>query len=81
MSAALPAIQRCMQTVLRLTDEDAARIGPDATPLLVAGWNSLAHVQIVLELERAFGVTFDGDEIAGMASVAAMIAALERART
>jgi acyl carrier protein len=81
MSATLPAIQRCMQTVLRLSDEDAARIGPAATPLLVPGWNSLAHVQIVLELERAFGVTFDGDEIAGMASVAAMMAALERSRT
>jgi acyl carrier protein len=70
-----------MQTVLQLSDEDAARIGPDTTPLLVPGWNSLAHVQIMLELERAFGVAFDAEEIAGMASVAAMIAALERSKT
>jgi acyl carrier protein len=70
-----------MQTVLRLSDEDAARIGPDTTPLLVPGWNSLAHVEIMLELERTFGVTFDPDEIASMASVAAIIAALARSRT
>jgi acyl carrier protein len=69
-----------MQTVLHLSDEDAARIGPAATPLLVPGWNSLAHVQIILELERAFGVTFDADEIAALASVGAIIAALERPR-
>jgi acyl carrier protein len=81
MSATLPGIQRCMQTVLRLSDEDTARIDATTTPLTVEGWNSLAHVQIMLELERAFAVTFDADEIGGMASVAAMIAALERSRT
>ena len=80
MSETLPGIQRCMQTVLHLSDEDTARISGATTPLTVAGWNSLAHVQIMLELERAFVVTFDPDEIAGMASVAAMIAALERPR-
>ena len=79
--SALAGIQRCMQSVLRLSDADAARIGPDATPLTVAGWNSLAHVQLMLELERTFDVTFDADEIAALASVGAIIAALERPRT
>ena len=81
MSTNLPGIQRCMQTVLHLSDEDAARIGVDTTPLTVAGWNSLAHVQLVLELERAFDVTFDAEEIATLASVGAIVAALERSRT
>ena len=70
-----------MQTVLHLSDEDAARIGPETTPLLVPGWNSLAHVQLILELERAFGVTFDADQIALLASVGAIIAALEQSGT
>jgi acyl carrier protein len=69
-----------MQTVLQLSDADAARIGPDTTPLQVAGWNSLAHVQIILELERTFDVMFDADEIAALASVQAIIAALARPR-
>jgi acyl carrier protein len=70
-----------MQTALKLTDEQAARIGADATPVTVPGWNSLAHVQLILELERAFDVTFDADEIAALASVGAIAAALERPRT
>jgi acyl carrier protein len=49
--------------------------------LQIAGWNSLAHVQLVLELERAFDVTFDAEEIAALASVGAIVAALERSRT
>ena len=70
-----------MQTVLHLSADEAARIGPETTPLLVRGWNSLAHVKIILELERAFGVTFDADEIAALASVGAIVAAIERSRT
>lgn len=70
-----------MQTVLHLSDEETARIGPETTPLLVPRWDSLAHVQLILELERAFGLTFDAEEIASLASVDAIITKLERSRT
>ena len=70
-----------MQTVLDLSDEDTARIGPETTPLLVPRWDSLAHVQLILELERTFGLTFDAEEIASLASVGAIIATLERSKT
>lgn len=80
LTPVLPGIRRCLQTVLQLSDADTARIGPDTTPLAIPGWNSLAHVQIMLELERVFDVTFDADEIAALASVSAIIAALERPR-
>ena len=80
MTPVLPGIRRCLQTVLKLSDADTARIGLDTTPLVIPGWNSLAHVQIILEVERVFDVTFDADEIAALASVGAIAAALE-ART
>ena len=70
-----------MQTVLDLSDEDTARIGPETTPLLVPRWDSLTHVQLILELERAFGLTFDAEEIASLASVGAIIAKIEQSRT
>ena len=81
MSATLPVIRRCMQEVLQLSDDDAARIDATSTPVSLPNWNSLAHVQIILELERAFSVTFAAGEIASLASVGAMMAALERSRT
>ena len=40
----------------------------ETTPLALPDWNSLKHVQIVLELERTFGVTFDADTIGRLAS-------------
>jgi acyl carrier protein len=70
-----------MKTALQLTDEEAARISAGATPVQVPAWTSLAHVQLILELERAFDVMFDAGEIASMASVPAIMAALERARS
>jgi acyl carrier protein len=67
-----------MRTVLKLTDEEAAAIDQDSTPLQLPRWTSLTHVQLVLELERHFGVTFDAEEIAELASTAAMMRALSR---
>ena len=81
MSASLSGIRRCMQTVLHLSDEETSRIGPETTPLLVPRWDSLAHVQLILEMERAFDVTFDANEIASLASVSAIMASLERPRS
>jgi acyl carrier protein len=71
-------IRACMQSALKLTDAEVAAIGPDATALEVPGWNSLGHVHLIIELERTFDVTFEADEIAGLASVAAIRSALDR---
>ena len=70
-----------MQRVLTLSDEEAAAIGTDSTALVVPRWTSLTHVQLVIELERTFGVAFEADDIAALASVSAIIGALERLRT
>lgn len=80
MSATLPVIRRCMQTVLQLSDDQASQIDAQTTPVSLPSWNSLAHVHIILELEREFSVTFDAGEIASLASVGAMMAALDRSR-
>jgi acyl carrier protein len=76
----LPTIRGCMQAILELTDEQATRIRPETTPLDVPNWTSLTHVRILLELERIFDMTFEADEIASLASVGAMVAAIERSR-
>ena len=36
-------------------------------------WDSLAHVTLVLEIEKRFGVTLDGDEVMRLDSFAAAI--------
>lgn len=74
----LDRVRAAMRTALNLNDADVQAIGREATPLDVPGWNSLAHVQLMLELEAAFGITFDADEIASLASVSAIVKTLEQ---
>ena len=75
---AIETIRGSLQTLLRLTPDEAAAVSGQTTPVELPRWTSLAHVQLVLELERAFDVTFDADEIASLASVAAILHALDR---
>lgn len=42
----------------------------------VPQWDSLKHMHLMLELEDAFGIEFDDDEIAGLASAEALLDAL-----
>ncbi len=71
-------LRRCMQTALKLGEAAASGIGPGTTAADVPGWTSVAHLSLILELEKSFGVRFANDEIAGLASVQAIAAALAR---
>jgi acyl carrier protein len=44
----------------------------------VETWDSLSHIELVVTLEKAYAMTFTGDEIADMTSVGAIRAVLER---
>lgn len=70
-----------MQTAMKLSPEQAAAIDLTATPATVAGWTSTAHLEMLLALEREFGVMFDAEEIGGLASTAAIVAALAQPRS
>ncbi len=76
----LAGIRACMQTALKLSDAETAVIGPETTPVQLPSWTSMAHLELVLALEQRFGLMFDADEIANLASVAAIAAALARER-
>jgi len=74
----LSELRKCMQTSLALTDEETAAIDRTTTPARLPRWTSLAHLELMLSLERTFGVTFDAEEIVDLASVDAIVRAVER---
>ena len=74
----LASVRACMQVALKLSDADTAGITLDTTPVQLPGWTSMAHLELVLAVENRFGLMFDADEIAELASVSAMVGALER---
>jgi acyl carrier protein len=44
----------------------------DASPANVPGWDSLGHLELMLELENAFGVQVSTEEIPELASLEAI---------
>jgi acyl carrier protein len=43
----------------------------------VEGWDSVSHIQLVFEIEEAFGVQFAADDIPQLSSVSAIIDRIE----
>jgi acyl carrier protein len=66
-------IRATMATVFELPVE---RIGPDADSQTIEGWDSLRHLELMLELEMAFGVRLPADELPELVSVGAIEDAL-----
>lgn len=76
----MTGIRTCMQAALKLSDADAAAISITTTPDQFPGWTSMAHLELVLALERRFDLMFEAEEIAELASVKAIVGALEKER-
>ena len=53
----------------RVFDVDAAELGDGSCNRDVAGWDSLGHMTLVVELESAYGVLFSPAEALRMTSV------------
>jgi acyl carrier protein len=53
------------------TDRESVR--PESTPEDIEGWDSLGHVRLVVELEKAFNTTFEVEEVMEMEDVAAIL--------
>jgi acyl carrier protein len=53
---------------------DELALTPETTAADVEGWDSLAHVQIIVAVEREFGVRFRTGEIATIKDVGDLVA-------
>jgi acyl carrier protein len=48
---------------------DSQTITLDSTPSDIPAWDSMGHVELASNLERAFGVSFDVDDLMAMENV------------
>jgi acyl carrier protein len=55
---------------------DPEHLAEDSGPQTVSAWTSLKHLQLIVALEKSYGVALSGREITGMRSVGAVRAAL-----
>lgn len=49
-------------------------VGPEASRLTVAGWDSLKHMEIIFAFEEAYGLRLDEAEMAELGSVQGLAA-------
>lgn len=55
-----------------------SELADSATINDIPGWDSMSHMDLVLNLENTFSIKLDGDEIADMQSVKAIFETLKK---
>jgi len=60
-------------------DDDTVEVTPQLTAKDVDGWDSLAHIRLLLSVEKAFKIKFSTSEIGNLGNVSDLVA-LIRAR-
>jgi acyl carrier protein len=77
---AMAAVRSCLQDALKLTTAEAGTVTPATTPQQFPAWTSMAHLELMLALEKHFDIMFEAEEIGSLASVSAILAAVEKHR-
>jgi acyl carrier protein len=66
MSETLDRLNGVFQQVF---DDDELDVGRETTAKDVEGWDSLMHVTLLINVEKAFGVRFSSSEVASLQRV------------
>jgi acyl carrier protein len=54
-------------------EDSKLTIGPKTMAKDIEGWDSLAHIQLLVAIEKAFEIRFNTGEVAGIANVGEMV--------
>ena len=58
-------------------DEDLIALTPELTAKDVDGWDSLAHIRLILTIEKAFKIKFSTSEIGKLEKVGDLVALIQ----
>jgi acyl carrier protein len=77
MEDILPKVQKAFQESFGI---ESSAVTLDTAPAAVPGWDSMGHLTLATNLEQAFGVSFDVDELMEMENVRAIVRIIEGKR-
>lgn len=68
---------RLVETFSRVLDVDPSAVNGDTSPASLPKWDSVAHINLIFELEDAFDIRFASHEIPSLNTVARLQAAID----
>ncbi len=63
--------------VAAMLELDPATVGPDTSTDTVPGWDSLRHMNLIIAIEQAFGITVPDEDVTSMTSYPIIRAVIE----
>jgi acyl carrier protein len=71
--------QRVLGEIFReFFDDDGLILRPEMTARDIDGWDSLAHIRLLLSIERKFHIKFSAGEIGGLQTVGDLVLLITR---
>ncbi len=76
-----PVLSRLTPIFREVFDDDALVLTPGMTAGDVDGWDSLAHIRLILSVQKAFGIKFSAVEMSRLKNVGDLMTLTERKLT
>jgi acyl carrier protein len=70
-------LARLNQVFQQVFDDDELQVDPQTTARDVEGWDSLMHVTLIVNVEKAFRVKFSSSEVAALQDVGELLKLIE----
>jgi acyl carrier protein len=70
-------LDRLNQVFQQVFDDDELQVTPQTTAKDVEGWDSLMHVTLIVNVEKAFDVKFSSSEVAALQNVGELLKLIE----
>lgn len=74
----MEVISKMVEVFRRVFDDDAIQLAEATTAQDIPGWDSLMHINLIIEIEEEFGLKFTVDDIVGLKNVGEMVAMVEK---
>ncbi len=62
----------------RVFDDESIKLAGTTTARDITGWDSLAHINLIIEIEDEFGLKFTVSDIADLKNVGEMVEMVEK---
>lgn len=71
-------LSKMTEVFKRVFDDETIQLMDATTAQDIPGWDSLTHINLIIEIEEDFDLKFTVDDIAGLRNVGEMVAMVER---